>query len=101
MKVHFKTKKLKKLLEDCSALTKKYGKENALKIVQRINELESSPSLSDLPPTAKTHPLSNNRNGQYAIHIKHPYRIILEPKGDSKKPEDILEIEIIEIIDYH
>lgn len=45
----------------------------------------------------RCHPLHNNRAGQYAMDLIHPYRLIFE-KDDKG---NIHIVKIIEIVDYH
>ncbi|MFA6024073.1 MAG: killer suppression protein HigA [Candidatus Gracilibacteria bacterium] len=102
MEIHFQTEKLRKIIEDESLLTRKHG-ELARKITQRYKELQAADCLQDMPPAAGTHPLHNNRDGQYGLTLKQPYRMIIRPVGDFNPPDtaSIVAIEIIEITDYH
>ena len=68
-----------------------------------MNELEAAPTLAEMPPAARTHPLTQDRQGQFAVWLKHPYRLVFEPV-DSETPNDphtIKSINIIEVTDYH
>ena len=40
--------------------------------------------------------LANNRKGQYAMDLVHPYRLVFEKHGD-----EIQIAHILEIVDYH
>ena len=42
------------------------------------------------------HPLTGDRNGQFAVDLVHPYRLVFEKNG-----EEIQIANIIEIVDYH
>ena len=44
----------------------------------------------------RCHPLTNNRKGQYAVDLVHPYRMIFEKHGNK-----IQVAHIMEIVDYH
>ena len=44
----------------------------------------------------RCHPLSNNRKGQYAVDLVHPYRLVFEKHGN-----EIQIAHIMEIVDYH
>ena len=44
----------------------------------------------------RCHPLTNNRKGQYAVDMVHPYRMIFEKHGNK-----IQVAHIMEIVDYH
>jgi plasmid maintenance system killer protein len=112
MYIEFKSKKLKKEMETFKECVRKYGSDNARKINQRISEMVASLNLEEfckLFRSARCHPLKGNRKGQYAIDIKHPYRIIFEPIISNEAYKDdgsldlskVIKIEIIEVIDYH
>ena len=40
--------------------------------------------------------VTNNRKGQYAVDLVHPYRLVFEKHGD-----EIQIAHIMEIVDYH
>ncbi len=106
MDVEFRNVKLKELAESSSKLNKKYGKIQADKIVQRVNELQAASSLRDIYNLPQTgfHALEGNWKGCFAVYIKHPYRVIFEPTGefDKTKLETMKYIKILEIYhDYH
>ena len=44
----------------------------------------------------RCHPLTQNRKGQYAVDLVHPYRLVFEKNGDEIQIANILEI-----VDYH
>ena len=44
----------------------------------------------------RCHPLTGDRNGQFAVDLVHPYRLVFEKNG-----EEIQIANIIEIVDYH
>lgn len=110
MNVTFADKKLKKLANDDRKRVKKYGKIRADKIRTRLAQLRFADNLEDvrhLP--GRYHELKNDRKGQWACDLDHPYRLIFKPHEDPVPANedgqyvwvDILGVEIIEIIDYH
>lgn len=110
--IEFKSKKLKKKLETFKECVKKYGSDNADKIIQRINEMRASVNLEEFRKiyrSARLHPLRGERKGQYAVDVKHPFRIIIEPVIDNEAYKEdgspdlskVTKIRIIEVIDYH
>lgn len=104
MYVEFQDSKLQKFYEDFRKLKKHYGQIQAQEIVKRINELSSAESLFDVSklPQAHLHPLGQNRQGHFAVYLKHPYRLILLPlNGETQNYKSITEIKITEIVDYH
>jgi proteic killer suppression protein len=111
MNVYFSSKKLSKTLQSEKGLNRAYGVENAKKIKQRLVELEAAPNLKEVYnlPMARCHELSGNKKGQFAVDIKHPYRLIFEPDHiEVPRKEDggidlvrVTEIRVISIEDYH
>jgi len=55
--MYFKTKKLKKKFNDFNSLSRSYGKRQANKIIQRMNELKAAETLNDILflPSARLH----------------------------------------------
>ena len=55
------------------------------------------------------HELTGNRKGQWACNLDQPYRLIFAPTTDPIPTDDdgkniwleLIEVEIIEIVDYH
>ena len=111
MEILFKTRKLQKRISSEAELVRKYGKENAKMIMRRMLVLQAAECLADVPrrPPDRCHALSGKRKGQYAVDVKHPRRIIMEP---ANNPIPLLEdgsvdlarvtsIRIVEVKDYH
>ena len=70
----------------------------ARKIVQRIMQLKAADDVDSLITNGigRCHKLTGDRDGQYAMDLCHPYRLVFEIIGDT------IEIaNIIEIVDYH
>ena len=111
MKIEFKSHKLKKSVESPKAILKHYGA-NAKKVNQRLEELKSAPTLSELRniPAAYCHELKQNRKGQFAVSVSGNHRIIFEPDHHPVPVKEdggwdwtgITAIRIVEIgEDYH
>lgn len=72
-------------------------------------ELGAANNLSMLPPAARCHPLEGDRKGQFAVDLKHPYRLVFEPLSDELPLKEdgsldigrITGIIILDIVDYH
>lgn len=75
-----------------------YGENMANKIAQRIQELRSADNLESLVhySIGRIHPLIGNRDGEYAMDLVHPYRLVFEIIEDKVSIVRILSIE-----DYH
>lgn len=85
MEVRFKTKKLQKQYENYKEALKVYGEPVAKKYIQRISILKSAKSFDDLYkiPQLKFHPLTGDREGEFAINLTGFYRLIITNDGDS------------------
>lgn len=111
MEVLFSSTKLHKECNTEKALRRAWGMENAARIQRRLVELEAAPSLADMftLPQARCHALVGDHAGQFAVDVKHPYRLIFEPADDPlpRKPDGgldlnrITKVRILEIKDYH
>jgi len=111
MKIYFRKKKLQKACSSERASIRMWGRENAKKLHQRLRELEAADNLSVIYclPAARCHQLKGNRTGQFAVNLKHPFRLIFEPRHDPVPLKDdggidltqITEIIIVEVEDYH
>lgn len=111
MEITFKTRKLEKTFSSDEALIKAYGAQRAKKIRQRYREMQASATLADLAkiPAAALHPLSGNRQGQWAVKITGNGRLcfILEHNPLPLKDDGGVDMEavnkarIVEIVDYH
>ncbi len=96
--ITYKNKKIKKVCTDANAAEKMYGRKMAEKIQQRIDQITAADSVEMLIEfhIGRCHPLKQNRKGQYAVDLVHPYRLVFEKKGDE------IQIAIVlEIVDYH
>jgi len=92
LEIKFKTKKLQKQYENSKDAFKAYGEKVGKKYIQRITILKSAKSFDDLYkiPQLKFHPLTGNRNGEFAISLTGFYRLIITNDGDIF---DIVKIE--------
>ena len=70
----------------------------AEKIHHRIDELTAAQTVEEMVRfrIGRCHPLTGDRNGQYAVDLVHPYRLVFEKIG-----KEIQIVNIIEIVDYH
>ncbi|MBB5324870.1 proteic killer suppression protein [Anoxybacillus tepidamans] len=111
MDISFKNKKMEKVLNSNSAMQKEYG-QLTRKIQQRLAELRAAPCLNDIShlPPPRLHQLEGERDEQFAVDVKHPFRIVFVPNHDPipRKPDGgidrsmVTAIKIIEVgVDYH
>lgn len=90
---------------------RRWGAENARKIRQRLEDLAAFACLADVPgwPPFRCHPLKGQRQGQYAVDVKHPFRLVFEPDHDPlPRLEDggldlrrVTAIQVLSVEDYH
>lgn len=111
MDIVFRTKKLQKICNNRKLLIKEFGKEQAEKVGQRLDELRAADCLQDISylPPPRYHELTGNRKGQFSVDLKQPYRLIFEPaespvslRGDGGIDlEHVHSIKILEVEDTH
>ena len=91
-------------------LVRKYGKQRAAKLGQRVGQLADAETLGDfrhLP--GRCHELKGNRKGQLALDLDGPYRLLFEPDHDLLPVTEesgldwnsVTRVKILEIVDYH
>lgn len=103
MEIHYRTNKLKKVLENDRLINKHYSNINkALKA--RLTELLSVSSLSQIShlPPPRRHKLSGNYKNCWAVDVSRNQRLIFSAFYENTMDiSDIKEIVIEEIEDYH
>ena len=99
MQITYKNNKMKKICNDATVASKEYGDKMAVKIHQRIDEISAALNVEMLLKfkIGRCHSLLNNRKGQYAMDLIHPYRLIFTV--DKSGNLQIANIE--ERVDYH
>ena len=111
MDIAFRTRKLEKTFNSAVALKRAYGARMARVIMIRLAVLRAARNLA-LAPTSRperTHRLRGDRDGQYAVDLVHPHRLVFEPDhAPLPRTEDggvdagqVTAIVIVEVIDYH
>lgn len=104
MRVFYSTNKLEKTLTDLRLL-KKYYSNDYNRLRNRLSELEAANSLAEIPenPPPRRHKLTGNYCGYWGIDYSKNDRIVLRPVGtyDTNNLETIIEVEIVELGDYH
>lgn len=98
MEISYRTKKLEKICTDAKVSDRAYGCEMSEKIQMRIDEIKSVDTVEEMIQwhIGRCHALKNNRKGQYAVDLVHPYRLVFE-----KHDNEVQIVHIMEIIDYH
>ena len=82
MEVTYKNNKIGKICTDAKTAERAYGREMADKIHQRIDELHAADTVEMMIQwhIGRCHPLTQNRKGQYAMDLIHPFRLVFEKK---------------------
>ena len=107
MNLEFKNTKIKKQCEDPKRAQKEYGPKIGLSLTQRVVELAAADTLADIQriPAAGLHALKGTREGEYALNLAHPFRLIIRPVGSCDQSlislEQITVVRIEEVTDYH
>lgn len=111
MDILFRTAKFEKECNNDNLLQRRYGQNKATRLRRRLDELRAAEKLADLRtlPQARAHELKEDRSGQLAVDLDHPYRLIFEPAHEPvpQKPDGGLDwdavtaVRIIEVVDYH
>jgi proteic killer suppression protein len=106
----FSSRKLEKTLSDARAMDREFG-QLAPVLRRRLAILVAADSLADVPtvPPERRHQLGNNRDEQFSVDLKHPFRLIFEVANDPIPRTDdggidlsnVTAITVVEIIDYH
>lgn len=83
---------------DAKIADRTYGNEMSQKIQMRIDEIRAVDTVEEMIQyrIGRCHSLSNNRKGQYAVDLVHPYRLVFEKHGS-----EVQIAHIMEIVDYH
>lgn len=111
MEITFTSRKLAKTCNSKSNLDRAYGSECAEKVASRLQTLEAADSLADVMkvPQCRCHPLKGDRAGEFAVDVKHPFRLVFKPAHNPlPEKEDggldltkVTSVEILRIEDYH
>lgn len=98
MEITYKTKTIEKVCTDVRVAERKHGVRMAEKISQRLGEIRAADTVEMMIQfrIGRCHALTGNRDGQYAVDLVQPYRLVFEKNG-----EEIQIANIIEIVDYH
>lgn len=111
MEVLFRTKKLQKACNSEREIIRTFGVSCGRLLQRRLADLAAAASLAELStlPQTRCHPLKGQREGQFAVDLEHPRRLILEPAHDPPPLredggidlERVTRIRVVEVVDYH
>ncbi len=111
MEITFRIQKLAKVCNSMDRMVREFGAESAKKLGMRLQEMEAAECLADLftLPQCRCHPLTGHRKGQFAVDLKHPFRLIFEPRHDPMPLADdggidlirVTAVKVLAVEDYH
>ena len=83
MQVVYKSRSLQKVCTDFYSASKKYGYRMTELIFKRVSQLQAAKTVEDLIKlkAGRCHALKGQRQGQFAMDLVHPYRLIFEKLG--------------------
>lgn len=98
MQVDYKSESIRKVCTDIREAERRHGSDMAKKIHMRIDQISSASSVEEMVQgrIGRCHPLHGKRQGQYAMDLLHPWRLVFTKKGDAVQIAFILEI-----VNYH
>lgn len=98
MEIRYANKKIDAVCTDAAAAKKAYNKNMAEQIQKRIDQIKAASSVEELIQyrIGKCHMLKGNREGQYAMHLTEPWRLVFTVDKDTVQIACIREI-----VDYH
>ncbi|HKZ36257.1 MAG TPA: hypothetical protein VJ184_01310 [Chryseolinea sp.] len=111
MNIVFRNTKLEKIFNSEKELRRNYGNDNGQTIMRRMSVLMAAQTLADIStlPPERRHALTGYRKGEFAVDLKHPFRLVIKPNHnplplredggiDLNKVTDII---ILDVEDYH
>lgn len=111
MKIVFTSERAAAEFNDFKQLSRRYGPENAKRIRRRLDDLRAAANFAELHSLfgGRLHPLRADRAGQFALDVRHPQRLLLEPADDPLplKPDGGLDWSLVTVArilgveDYH
>lgn len=108
MEIRYRDKKLRDLCEKRAIAERKLGADCARKLRVRLTGLEAASSVADLV-AGRPHPLTGDRDGQFALDLTSGYRLVFAPANDPipRKSDASIEWSRVTIVsieyigDYH
>ena len=87
MDIEFRTKQLLKCCNSLRNAQKQWGTVRGNLVVRRLQQLQAADVLEVMRhlPQVGCHELSGDREGQLAVNVQYPFRLIFEP-ADNPVP---------------
>ncbi|NLC83705.1 MAG: plasmid maintenance system killer protein [Ruminococcaceae bacterium] len=94
----YKSKNLERVCTILAEAKKQHGMRMANLIHQRVEQIQAASSIEELVKFSigRCHPLKENRKGEFAMDLVHPYRLVFVQVKDQVEV-----VRIIMIEDYH
>ena len=77
----YKDKKTRRLCEEKAFAERKLGSACARKLRTRLGDLEAALAVTELP-AGRPHPLTGDREGQFALDLSGGWRLVFAPAND-------------------
>ena len=108
MDIEFANTRLKKLCEDRRVATRKLGADSARRLGTRLAEIQSASCVQELF-AGRPHPLSGDRQGEFAVSLAGGGRLVFVPNDDPPRVTDtgqvnwqeVSSVKIVFAGDYH
>jgi len=110
MQIDYVNKRIQKACADLESMRREFGDRRAKILNTRLIQIIEAPCLESLrKDPGDWHELKQDRKGEIAANIGHPYRLIFKPSDDPPptKPDggldwlQITSVTILEVVDYH
>ncbi len=110
MEITFRTKKLQKQCNETKEMERTWGREQARKLRQRLDDLNAALNLGQMRSLpGRCHELAGDRAGQLSLDLVHPDRLVFEPANNPipLKPDGGLDwdavtaVRVLEVVDTH
>jgi proteic killer suppression protein len=108
MQISFANKTIEDLCLQSRLASRKLGKPSAIKLQRRMASMLAANDVSDLKE-GRPHPLSKERDGQFALDLHGGHRLIFVPtqQPPPQNPDgsidwsQVKDVTILEAVDYH
>ena len=100
-----------KTFNSMDRIVREFGVDSAKKLGMRLQAIEAAECLADLftLPQCRCHPLTGDRQGQFAVDLKHPFRLVFEPRHNPMPLADdggidlsrVTAVKVLAVEDYH
>jgi plasmid maintenance system killer protein len=109
MNVEFDNAKLQKLCSTERELTRRFGPDGGRMTMRRLEQLRAANALADMRTLpGRCHELTGDRQGQLALHLMEPYRLVFKPRcpvpvtpDGSLDWDGVTAVVVLGIVDYH